>query len=66
MPDKRLTPEWQILLRETRGKSPDSHLRELVRYLARRAADEDFEEETLLARQRRKKLIESRHQPDDQ
>jgi hypothetical protein len=64
MSGKRPTIEWQKLLRETRGKSPDSHLRELVRYLARRAAEEDYE--SLLTRQRRKKLIESRHQPDDQ
>jgi hypothetical protein len=65
MSGKRPTTEWQKLLRENRSNPSDSHLSKIARYLARRKAEEDFEE-SLLAQQRRKKLLESRHQPDDQ
>jgi hypothetical protein len=64
MSGKRPTTEWQRLLQQKRSKNIDSSLRDLVRYLARRAAEDDYE--SLLMRQRRKKLEQSKEpQPDD-
>jgi hypothetical protein len=51
---KRPSNEWARLLRERRSLASSPQLRELVRFLARRAAEEDYE--TLLMRQRRRKL----------
>jgi hypothetical protein len=57
MSRKRPTADWQTVLREERMRRT---LRELAKFSARRAAEEDFkqevERETLLSRQRRKKL----------
>ena len=58
MSRRRLTNDWQSVLRDARGLPSDQRLRELVRFLARRAAEEDFE--SLLMRQRRKKMKELR------
>lgn len=64
MSGKRPTTEWQKLLQQKRSNKIDSDLRELVRFLARRAAEEDYE--SLLMRQRRRKLEQSRDPtPDD-
>lgn len=64
MSGKRPTNEWQKLLQQKRSNKIDSDLRELVRFLARRAAEEDYE--SLLMRQRRRKLEQSRDPtPDD-
>lgn len=64
MSGKRPTSEWQKLLQQKRSNKIDSDLRELVRFLARRAAEEDYE--SLLTRQRRRKLEQSRDPtPDD-
>lgn len=55
MSDRR-SNSWRDALRGNRSISSKNQLRELVRYLARRAAEDDFE--SLLQRQRRKKLRE--------
>lgn len=64
MSGKRPTSEWQKLLQQNRSKKVDSDLRELVRFLARRAAEDDYE--SLLMQQRRWKLEQSGDPtPDD-
>ncbi len=57
MSSKRPTTEWGRLLREKRTHPPKKELHELVRFLARRAAEEDHE--SLLMRERRKKMQET-------
>lgn len=54
MSSKRPTTEWGRLLRENRQSLSKKELHELVRFLARRAAEEDYE--SLVMRQGRKKL----------
>lgn len=56
MSRRRLNNSWRTVLRDARKKPSDQHLRELVRFLARRAAEDDFE--SLLTRQRRQKMKE--------
>jgi len=63
MSSKRPTTEWGRLLRENRQPLSKKELHELVRFLARRAAEEDYE--SLLMRQRRKKQKKSPKQGPD-
>lgn len=58
MSRKRSDNSWRTALRDARGMLSDQSLRELVRYLARRAAEADHE--TWLQMQRVKKLREQR------
>ncbi len=58
MSRRRLNNSWRAALRDARKVPPDTQLRELVRFLARRAAEDDFE--SLLMRQRRKNLKDQR------
>jgi ribosomal protein L18E len=48
-------------MRDARSTSSDQQLRELVKFLARRAAEEDHE--SWLQRQRTKKLKETKNPP---
>ena len=58
MSDRRSNNSWRDVLRERHAISTDAKIRDVVTYLARRAAERDFE--SLIQRQRRKKLRESR------
>ncbi len=58
MSDRRSNNSWRNALREHNAISTDAKIREVVTFLARRAAERDFE--SLIQRQRRKKLKESR------
>ena len=63
MSRRRQDNSWRTAIRDTRMTRSDPPLRELAKFLARRAAEEDYE--PLLMRQRKKKLREikerSRH-----
>ncbi|QEP30315.1 hypothetical protein [Pukyongiella litopenaei] len=61
MSRRRSDNSWRTALRDARSTSSDQQLRELVKYLARRAADEDHE--SWLQRQRKKKLKETKNPP---
>lgn len=58
MSDRRSNNSWRNVLREHNAISTDAKIRDVVAYLARRAAERDFE--SLIQRQRKKKLKESR------
>ena len=58
MPDRRSNNSWRNVLREHNAISTDAKIRDVVAYLARRAAERDFD--SLIQRQRKKKLKESR------
>lgn len=49
---------WRTAIRDTRKVPSDQPLRELAGFLARRAAEDDYE--SLLQRQRKKKLKETK------
>lgn len=58
MSNRRSNNSWRNVLREHNAISTDAKIRDVVAYLARRAAERDFE--SLIQRQRKKKLKESR------
>jgi hypothetical protein len=58
MSSRRSDNSWRKALRDTRKVQSDQPLRELAKFLARRAAEEDYE--SLLQRQRKKKLKENK------
>lgn len=60
MSRRRSDNSWRTALRDARKVPSDQSIRELVKYLARRAAEDDFKTESLIMRQRRKKLKDIR------
>lgn len=64
MSGKRPTSEWQKLLQQKRSKKVDTDLRELVRFLARRAAEEDYES-FVTCQEQRKTIQPQEPTPDD-
>lgn len=60
MSRRRSNNSWQTVLRDSTRVPSDPRIRELVKLLARRSAEaqHEVEKETLLTRQRRKKLKE--------
>jgi len=61
MSRRRQNNSWETVLREARKIRSDSPIRELAKFLARRKAEDDFE--SLLMRQRKKKLKETKEKP---
>jgi hypothetical protein len=58
MSRRRSDNNWRTALRDSRKVPSDQPIRELVKFLAKRAAEKDFE--SLLMRQRKKKLKDIR------
>lgn len=58
MSRRRSDNSWRTAIRDTRKVPSDQPLRELAKFLARRAAEDDYE--SLLQRQRKKKLKETK------
>jgi len=58
MSRRRSDNSWRTAIRDTRKVPSDQPLRELAKFLARRAAEDDHE--SLLQRQRKKKLKETK------
>lgn len=65
MSRRRQDNSWRTAFREARNIPSDPPLRELAKFLARRAAEDDYE--PLLMRQRKKKLreIKERSRPKE-
>lgn len=61
MSRRRQNNSWGTVFREARKVPSDPPIRELAKFLARRAAEVDFE--SLLSRQRKKKLKETKEKP---